>query len=48
MKKTIAALSLIATMMIPAVAMANNADYQSYAHTYPVSQSNNAHVNTAE
>ena len=48
MKKTIAALTLIATMLVPALAMAARSDYQSYAGTYPVSQSNAHHVNTAE
>ena len=48
MKKTIAALTLIATMLVPALAMASRSDYQDYSHTYPVSQSNAHHVNTAE
>ncbi len=48
MKKTIAALALIAAMVAPAVSMANQSDYQSYAHSYPVSQGNANHVNTAE
>jgi hypothetical protein len=48
MKKTIAVLSLIAAMMVPAVSMAAGGDYQSYAHTYPVSQGTSSHVNTAE
>lgn len=48
MKKTIAVLSLIAAMMVPAVSMAAGGDFQSYANTYPMSQSNNTHVNTAE
>ncbi|WP_410013933.1 hypothetical protein [Sodalis sp. C49] len=48
MKKTIAALALISAMLAPAVSMAAGGDYQSYANTYPVTQSSNQHVNTAE
>jgi len=48
MKKTIAALSLIAAMLVPAVSMAAGGDYQTYSHTYPVSQGSTSHVNTAE
>ncbi len=48
MKKTIAALALIAAIIAPAVSMAAQNDYQNYAHTYPVSQGNAGHVNTAE
>jgi hypothetical protein len=48
MKKTIAALALIAAIIAPAVSMAAQSDYQNYAHTYPVSQGNANHVNTAE
>ncbi len=48
MKKTIAALALIAAMVAPAISMAAQNDYQDYAHTYPVSQGNANHANTAE
>ncbi len=48
MKKTIAALALIAAMVAPTVSMAARSDYQDYAHSYPVSQSTNNHINTAE
>ncbi|MEA9391325.1 hypothetical protein SJI19_12365 [Acerihabitans sp. TG2] len=48
MKKTIAALSLIAAMMVPAVSMASVSDYHDYANTYPVSQGISSHTNTAE
>lgn len=48
MKKTIAAFALIAATLSPAIALAAGGDYQSYANTYPVTQSNNHHVNTAE
>ncbi|WP_410013935.1 hypothetical protein [Sodalis sp. C49] len=48
MKKTIAALALIAAVLAPAVSMAAGGDYQSYTNTYPVTQSSNHHVNTAE
>ncbi|WP_170975395.1 hypothetical protein [Martelella alba] len=48
MKKIIAALALITAVAVPAVSMAAQSDYQSYAKTYPVSQSSANHVNTAE
>ncbi|WP_178113166.1 hypothetical protein [Acerihabitans arboris] len=48
MKKTIAAFALIAAILAPAVSMAAGGDYQSYVNTYPVAQSANQHVNTAE
>jgi hypothetical protein len=48
MKKTIAALTLIAAIIAPAVSMAAQNDYQNYAHTYPVSQGQAGQVHTAE
>lgn len=48
MKKIIAAFALIAATLAPTVTMAAGGDYQSYANTFPVTQSSNHHVNTAE
>lgn len=42
MKTTIAALTLIAAMLAPAVSMANISDYESYKGTYGVSQGTSA------
>ncbi|TCW00080.1 hypothetical protein [Biostraticola tofi] len=48
MKKSIAAVALIASLIVPAVSMAAGGDYQSYTNTYPVSQSSSHQVNTAK
>lgn len=44
MKTTIAALTLIAAMLAPAVSMANIGDYESYKSTSGVSQDSSAKV----